>query len=273
LWITFEDDFEKWTEQSFKTTTNDVLRSLRNFLRQHDVWISRQKRKTIAKSLQEVLEKETKTSWSEKKIMNSLNEKFESSKITRLIKTDFERNSRDYSWQTSSRSESRRASSRQSFKSRESSFRDRSWESSFRNRSLRKRSEKEKSLQQSSMRHLRRESSTTKNFLRQSSSSSSQSEVQEHSSLKISQILQNLYIRQSSSSKNFYIRHLEKKSMLKQSFQSRFSKFYQSSELSEHFYKRSIEYSSFVSSRSFVSSSSFVSSRSLFHEYFSSISS
>ncbi len=29
--------------------------------------------------------------------MNSLNEKFESSKIIRLIKTDFEQNSRDYS--------------------------------------------------------------------------------------------------------------------------------------------------------------------------------
>ncbi len=106
LWITFRDDFEEWTEQSFKTATNDVLRSLRNFLCKHGVWISRQKRKTIAKSLQEVLEKDTETAWTEEKILDSLDEKFESSKITRLIETDFERNSRDYSWQASSRSES-----------------------------------------------------------------------------------------------------------------------------------------------------------------------
>jgi hypothetical protein len=123
------------------------------------------------------------------------------------------------------------------------------------------------------MRHLSRESSITRNFLRQSLSSSSQSDIQENSSSEIPQILQNLYIRQSSSSENPYIRHSEKKSMLRQSFQFRFSKFYQSSELSEQFYRRSIEYSSFVSSRSFVSSSSFVSSRFLSHEYSSSISS
>ncbi len=189
LWITFRDDFEKWTEQSFKATTNDVLRLLRNFLRKHDVWISRQKRKTIARSLQEVLEKDIKTTWTEKKILNSLNEKFESSKIIRLIETDFERNSRDYSWQASSRSESRRESSksRDSFESRESSFRDRSLEE----RSL----QKERSLQQSSMRHLSRESSIARNFFRQSSSSQSQSKVQEISSSEVSEISQNFYNR------------------------------------------------------------------------------
>jgi hypothetical protein len=82
------------------------------------------RKKTIARSLQKVLKK-TKMTWIEKKILNSLNEKFESSKITRLIKTDFERNSRDYSWQTFSRSESRRTIFQQSFKSRESLFRNR----------------------------------------------------------------------------------------------------------------------------------------------------
>jgi hypothetical protein len=44
--------------------------------------------------------------------------------------------------------------------------------------------------------------------------------------------------------------------MSRQSFQSRFSKFYQSSQLSKQFYRRSTEYSSLVSSQSFVSSSS-----------------
>jgi negative regulator of genetic competence, sporulation and motility len=49
--------------------------------------------------------------------------------------------------------------------------------------------------------------------------------------------------------------------MPKQLFQSRFPKFYQSSELSEQFYKRSTEYSSLVPSRL------------LSHEYFSLVSS
>jgi hypothetical protein len=102
---------------------------------------------------------------------------------------------------------------------------------------------------QLSIKHSSRESSIARNFLRQSSSFSSQSEVQE-----ISEISENFYSRQFSSS--------EKKSTLRQSFQFRFSKFYQSSQLSKQFY-RSL----------FVSSLSFVSSRSLSHEYSSSISS
>ncbi len=240
LWITFRDDFEKWTKQNFKTATNDVLRSLRNFLRKQNVWISRQERKTIARSLQEVIEKETKTSWTEKKIMNSLNEKFESSKITRLIKTDFERNSRDYSWQASSRSKSRKASSRQSL-----------WESSeSRELSLRDRSVKERAFQQALMRQLLRESFIARNFLRQSSSSSSQSKVQEIFSSEISEISENSYSDSLSHQlENLYIRQSlsEKKSIFRYSFQSsRFSKFYQSSQLSKQFYKRFTN-SSFVS--------------------------
>ncbi len=126
-----------------------------------------------------------------------------------------------------------------------------------------------------------RESSITRNFLRQSSSSSSQSEI--------SEISHNFYSDQSyssensyddssfssfsSSSKNSYIRHLKKKSNFRQLFQFRFSKFYQSLELSKQFYTRSTEYSLLVSSRSFVLLSSLVSSRSLSHEYSSFVSS
>ncbi len=112
-----------------------------------------------------------------------------------------------------------------------------------------------RSLYQSLIKQSLRESLLTRNFLRQSSSSSSQSS-------EISKILQNFYIRQSHSSKNFYIRQSlssEKKSMLRQSFQSRFSKFYQSSQLSKQFYRRSTEYSSLVSFSSSISSRSFIS--------------
>ncbi len=121
-------------------------------------------------------------------------------------------------------------------------------------------------MQQSLIRSPR-ESSITRNFLRQSLSSSSQSEVQE-----ISEISENLYRKNSysdlssSQPENLY-RHSEKKSMLRQSFRLRFSKFYQSSQLPEQFYRRPIEYSSLVSF------SLPVPSRFLPHEYSSSISS
>ncbi len=116
-------------------------------------------------------------------------------------------------------------------------------------------------MHQSLMRSFR-ESSIARNFLRQSLSSSSQSEVQE-----ISEISENFYSGQSHSSENLYSRQpssSEKKSASRQSFQSRFSKFYQSSQLSKQFYR-----SSFVSQEY----SSFVPSRLLSHEYSSSVSS
>jgi hypothetical protein len=140
-----------------------------------------------------------------------------------------------------------------------------------------------KLLHQSSLRQSFRESSIARNFLRQSSLSSSQSKQNSYS--RQSHLSENLYSdsssenlsRQShlsenlysdSSSENFYIRS-EKKSMFRQSFQLRFSKFYQSSKLSEQFYRRSTGYSLFVSSRllsheysSSISSSSFASSSS-----------
>jgi hypothetical protein len=112
------------------------------------------------------------------------------------------------------------------------------------------------------VRQLSRESSIARNFLRQSSLSSFRSEIQKISQSSFSEISENFYSDSSShQSENPHIRQSEKKSIFRQSFSSRFSKFYQSSELSEQFYRRSTEYSSFVSSRS------------LSHEYSSSISS
>ncbi len=122
-------------------------------------------------------------------------------------------------------------SSQYSFRSRKKS---RSRESSFRDWS-------ERLFQQSSMRHLFRESFIATNFLRQASSSSSQSEDQEILSSKISKISENLYSDSSSQSKNFYVRQLKKKSIPRQSFQLRFPKFYQLSQLSKQFYKSLIE--------------------------------
>jgi hypothetical protein len=61
LWEQFRDDFEGWTETTFKEATLDVLRALRAYLRERGVWVMKNERKTIAKSLHDVLQKETKT--------------------------------------------------------------------------------------------------------------------------------------------------------------------------------------------------------------------
>ncbi len=267
LWEQFRHDFADWNEARFRLTTLEAQRELRAYLRIHEVWIRREREIVIAKTFANKMKKDTQTQWIEEEIKSST-ESFDSYVINHLRETNFERNSRDYSWQTSSRSESRRVSSRQSLResseSRESSVRDRSAE--------------ERSFHQASVRQLIRESFITRNFLRQSSSSSPRSEIQEmpqSSSQEISEISENLYSRQSSllenlysdsSSENPYIRQSEK-------VQSRFSKFYQSSQLPEQFYRRSTEYSSLVSSRSLVPSSSPVPPRSLSHEYSSSVSS
>jgi hypothetical protein len=216
LWKQFRHDFADWDKARFRLTTLEAQRKLRAYLRLHDVWVKRKREIVITKTFANTMKKETQTSWTEEE-MKSNTESFDSDVINHLRETNFERNSRDYSWQASSRFESRRASSRkslrESFESRESSLRDRSVE--------------EKAFQQASMRQLPRESSIARNFLRQSSSSSSRSEVQKISQSSSSEISKNFYSDSlSHQSENSHIRQSKKKSILRQSYQSsRFSKF------------------------------------------------
>ncbi len=89
-----------------------ILKEFRVFLRTHDVWVMRKRDYSIVKALFEVLKKDIETSWIEEELVNSL-EKFNSDVIDHLDETDFDRNSRDYSWQTKSWSELRESLSRE----------------------------------------------------------------------------------------------------------------------------------------------------------------
>ncbi len=107
LWEQFRDDFEEWTKTTFKKATIDVLRALRAYLRERDVRVIKHKRKTIAKSLHDVLQKETKTPWIEEEIKRCiLTEHFTSYRIELLLETDFDRKPKDYSWQAAKRRQS-----------------------------------------------------------------------------------------------------------------------------------------------------------------------
>jgi hypothetical protein len=149
LWKQFRHDFVDWNEVRFRLTTQKAQRELRAYLRLHDVWVRREREIVITKTLANTMKKETQTSWTEKEIMINT-ESFDFDVIRHLRETNFERNSRDYSWQVSSRSRSRRAFSRSQYLSR-SREKSRSRESSFRDRSV-----EERAFQQASMRQLSR---------------------------------------------------------------------------------------------------------------------
>jgi hypothetical protein len=121
LWEQFRKNFVDWIEDDFKSEVLNIrLRRLRNALRKRDVWILKDAKMTIAKSLIRILEKEHLTFWIEEEIVNNA-EKFQSDVIDHLRKIDFERNLIDYLWQTAqSRFESRKSRS-----ARQSSLRER----------------------------------------------------------------------------------------------------------------------------------------------------
>jgi hypothetical protein len=122
LWEQFRKNFVDWIEDDFISEVLNIrLRRLRNALRKRDVWILKDSRIIIAKSLIRTFEKEHSTLWIEAEIVNNT-EKFQSDVIDHLRKIDFERNLINYSWQTAqSRFESRRSES-----ARQSSLRERS---------------------------------------------------------------------------------------------------------------------------------------------------
>jgi hypothetical protein len=112
-WEQFQDDFEGWTETTFKEATLDVLRALRAYLRERGVWVMKHERKTIAKSLHDVLQKETETFWIEEEILRCMStENFISYRIELLLETEFGRRPKDYLWQAKRRSSRRESSSR-----------------------------------------------------------------------------------------------------------------------------------------------------------------
>jgi hypothetical protein len=96
LWKQFRENFAEWIKDDFKIDVLNIrLKRLRNALRKRDVWILKDSKMIIAKSLIQILEKEHSILWIEEEIVNN-SEKFESNVIDHLRKIDFDRNSIDY---------------------------------------------------------------------------------------------------------------------------------------------------------------------------------
>ncbi len=169
LWEQFRENFAEWIEDDFKIDVLNIrLRRLRNALRKRDVWVLKDSKIIIAKSLIQTLEKERSIFWIEAEIVNN-SEKFESDVIDHLRKIDFDRNPIDYSWQAAqSRSESRKS---------ESSFRERSIQSSIQSLKKGKLSIRQRfslqSVRQRSLESIRQRSSSSQSIRQRFSSSQS----------------------------------------------------------------------------------------------------
>ncbi len=103
LWESFRDEFVEWIDEDFKLATIICQKKFRTFLRSRDVWVMKSSKLIIAKSLVEIVKKDTLTSWTEEEIRRCLISKtFVFHVINHLLKTNFDRDSKNYSWRTSS---------------------------------------------------------------------------------------------------------------------------------------------------------------------------
>ena len=55
LWETFQEDFEGFTEEDFKLASNHNICKLWDYLQKFGVWVQKQQRYTIARSLYDAL--------------------------------------------------------------------------------------------------------------------------------------------------------------------------------------------------------------------------
>ncbi|SLM36407.1 hypothetical protein LPUS_00586 [Lasallia pustulata] len=93
LWESFKEDFEDFTEQTFKDASNHEIRRLRTILRKRGVWVQKRARTSIALSLYNTLKEEERTEWTEFEIKSChTKEAFTSNHIFYLLRTDFDRN-------------------------------------------------------------------------------------------------------------------------------------------------------------------------------------
>jgi hypothetical protein len=98
MWDSFRTKFVEWIDENFKLASITIQKKLKTFLRSRDVWVMKSSKLIIAKSLAQVVTKDTFTSWTEEEIRRCLtSETFVFHVVIHLLKTNFERNSKDYS--------------------------------------------------------------------------------------------------------------------------------------------------------------------------------
>ncbi len=97
LWKIFQDNFNDFIEEDFTSASVHHQRRLRAYLQKYGVWVQKQQRYTITRSLYEVLFEEKPTPWTETKIIAcEKKEEFALYHINRLLDSDFGRKPRRF---------------------------------------------------------------------------------------------------------------------------------------------------------------------------------
>jgi hypothetical protein len=86
LWEQYKEDFTDFTEAVFKACNLTAVRNLRTLLRNQGVWVARDRRITIARSLYDTLCEEDPTEWSKEEIQEHIKASglFSSFKLNRI---------------------------------------------------------------------------------------------------------------------------------------------------------------------------------------------
>jgi hypothetical protein len=96
LWEQYKEDFADFTEAILKACNPTAIRNLRTLLRHQGVWVERDKRVTVARSLYNTIQEEDQTEWTKEQILdhiktNDLFASFKLNRISGLIADPFDR--------------------------------------------------------------------------------------------------------------------------------------------------------------------------------------
>ncbi|RKF59616.1 hypothetical protein GcC1_173045 [Golovinomyces cichoracearum] len=72
LWMAYQEDIENWSEETFKIAHVNAIRSLRDFLRENGVFITKAKSLNMIKSLMETLDEIDQHIWTPPEIQYQL---------------------------------------------------------------------------------------------------------------------------------------------------------------------------------------------------------
>ena len=73
LWDQFKDDFESFTEDTFKSANQTFVRKLRNQLRKYGVWVKKERQGNAAQALYQTLLEEDLAPWPEGEVQACVN--------------------------------------------------------------------------------------------------------------------------------------------------------------------------------------------------------
>ncbi|KAE8440285.1 hypothetical protein EG329_010768, partial [Mollisiaceae sp. DMI_Dod_QoI] len=68
LWEYFKEDFEGWTSKTFLLGDKDLVRKLRNFLREYGCWVNKETGKRVSEALEEVVRSDDYYKWTKEEI-------------------------------------------------------------------------------------------------------------------------------------------------------------------------------------------------------------